>query len=75
MSFTVLMEIWHNNKIMYVAFEMSGNVLPEQDRMEDRDTMVDLLDRIRPEYHYLDLVGVSQDDVTIWLDNLNRGEQ
>ena len=70
MEFIIIMEIWTNAKLMYLAIEFVGNTLPSQYDMKDRDSIVEICQLDKPEYTFLDLVGVVQGDKIVWNDNM-----
>ncbi len=70
-TFMTIMEIYKDDEIKYLTMEFMGGSksLPKQEDMEDRQYIVDQVQKI-VDYEVLDLVGIVQNGKTIWKDGI-----
>ena len=74
-EFTCTMEVFHDDKLGYMSVEFRGGslALPEQDDMEDRQYIINQVQKIyKDQFEVLDLVGITQEGEIIWNDRMKE---
>jgi len=62
-TFVCVIEVWHEDKLGYIAVELTGEHPPKQ---EDAEEVCDMVRDSYSEYHVIDLVSVLHKGDKLW---------